>query len=175
MSNIEFNRAWAMPNANTFDIKPIGALIQKYSRPDYMSLDPFSNKNRIAKVTNDLDPDMQADYCMDALDFLKMFDANSIDFVLYDPPYSSRQVSEHYKKLGRTVNMQTTQSSFWGNIKKEIARVVKPGGVVISFGWNTNGIGKTKDFYIVEILTVAHGGAHNDTLCTVEFKNEDLF
>ena len=170
-----FTRIWEMPNKNTFDIKCIKKLIYKYFKDEYQSIDPFANKNRIAKITNDLDPEMGTDYCMDALDFLKQFDDNSIDFVLYDPPYSPRQVSECYKKMGRTVNMQTTQSSFWGNLKKEIARITKPNGIVISFGWNTNGIGKTKGFEILEILTVAHGGQHNDTLCTVERKAQTLF
>jgi SAM-dependent methyltransferase len=167
---MEFNRIWEMPNKNTFDIKCIKNLIYKYYKDTYQSIDPFANKNRIAKITNDLDPDMGTDFCMDALDFLKTFSDNSVDFVLYDPPYSPRQVSECYKKMGKTVNMQTTQSSFWGNLKKEISRIVKPGGIVISFAWNTNGIGKTKGFEIIEILTVAHGGNHNDTLCTVEKK-----
>ena len=170
-----FSRVWEMPNANTFDIKCISRLIHKYHKQGMISLDPFANKNRIAKITNDLDPEMGTDYCMDALDFLKQFESGSVDFVLYDPPYSPRQVSECYKKMGLTVNMQTTQSSFWGNLKKEIARVVKANGIVISFGWNTNGIGKTKGFEIVEILTVAHGGQHNDTLCTVERKISGLF
>lgn len=164
-----------MPNKNTFDIKCISRLIHKYHKQGILSLDPFANKNRIAKITNDLDPDMGTDYCMDALDFLKMFETGSVDFVLYDPPYSPRQVSECYKKMGMTVNIETTQSSFWGNLKKEIARVLKPGGYVISFGWNSNGIGKTKGFEIVEILTVAHGGQHNDTICTVEVKSKNLF
>ncbi len=47
---------------------------------------------------------------------------------------------------------------------------MKKDGIVISFGWNTNGIGKTKGFEIIEILMVAHGGSHNDTICTVERK-----
>jgi hypothetical protein len=98
-----------------------------------------------------------------------------VDFVLYDPPYSPRQVSECYKKFGKTVNMQTTQASFWSNLKKEIERITKSNGIVISFGWNTNGIGKTKGFEIIEILLVAHGGAHNDTICTVERKLPTLF
>lgn len=169
-SNIIFNRVWEMPNKNTFDIRCILNLIQKYNNQNYLSIDPFANKNRIAKITNDLDPESGCDYCLDALDFLKQFEADSIDFVLYDPPYSPRQVSECYKKLGKTVNMQTTQSSFWGNMKKEIARIVKKDGYVITFGWNSNGIGKTKGFEIKEILIVAHGGSHNDTICTVERK-----
>lgn len=164
-----------MPNSNTFDIKCISRLIHKYHKQGMDSVDPFANKNRIAKITNDLDPAMKADYCMDALLFLQQFETGSKDFVLYDPPYSPRQVAECYKKMGMTVNMQTTQASFWGNLKKEIARIVKPNGIVISFGWNTNGIGKTKGFEILEILSVAHGGQHNDTLCTVERKISGLF
>lgn len=144
VNSIIFNRVWEMPNSNTFDIKCIRNLIYKYHQEGVLSIDPFANKNKIAQITNDLDPDMNTDYCMDSLDFLKQFGDKSIDFVLYDPPYSPRQVSECYKKLGRTVNMQTTQSSFWGNLKKEIARVLKVEGIVISFGWNTNGIGKNK-------------------------------
>ena len=172
---IQFSRIWEMPNKNTFDIKCIKKLIDKYFDKDKISIDPFANTNRIAKITNDLDPEMRADYCMDAIDFLRMFESNSVDFILYDPPYSPRQVSECYRKMGKTVNMQTTQSSFWGNLKKEIARIVKDNGMVISFGWNTNGIGKTKGFEIIEILTVAHGGQHNDTICTVERKARTLF
>lgn len=164
-----------MPDSNTFEIKCIKKLIYKYIQIDFKSVDPFANRNRIAKITNDLDPEMGADFCMDALDFLKQFDSKSIDFILYDPPYSPRQVSECYKKMGLSVNMETTQASFWGNLKKEIARIIKPGGIVISFGWNTNGIGKTKGFEILEILIVAHGGQHNDTICTVERKEQLLF
>jgi len=77
--------------------------------------------------------------------------------------------------MGLSVNMQTTQASFWGNLKKEISRIIKPNGIVISFGWNTNGIGKTKGFEILEILMVAHGGQHNDTICVVEKKQALLF
>ena len=167
---MEINRIWEMPNKNTFNIKCVKNLIEKYFNPDFESIDPFANTNRIAKITNDLDSEVKADFCMDALDFLKTFDDNSVDFCLYDPPFSPRQVSECYKKLGRTVNMQTTQSSFWGNLKKEIARVTKKDAIVISFGWNSNGIGKTKGFEIIEILLVSHGGNHNDTICTVEKK-----
>ena len=72
-----------------------------------------------------------------------------------------------------TVNMQTTQSSFWGNLKKEISRVVIKGGTVMSFGWNSGGIGKVNGFEICEVLLVAHGGWHNDTIVTVETKVSD--
>lgn len=139
------------------------------------SIDPFANVNRIATITNDLDPQYKTDYCLDAIDFLKSFEDNSIKFVLYDPPYSPRQVSEVYKKMGLTVNMQTTQSSYWSEQKKQISRITANDGIVMTFGWNTGGIGKTSGFEIIEILLVPHGGWHNDTIVTVERKINKLF
>lgn len=168
LTGIQFNRVWAMPLSNTFDIKPIGELIERYYHKN--SIDPFSNRNKIASITNDLNPEYGTNYNLDALEFLKLFAKESTDLVLYDPPYSPRQVSEVYKAFGRTVNMQTTQASYWGNQKKEIARVVKLGGHVITCGWNSGGIGKKHGFEIIEILLVAHGGWHNDTIVTVERK-----
>jgi hypothetical protein len=163
-------RAWAMPNSNTFSVKPIYQLIQKYISNKGIVVDPFARNSPFKNIciTNDLNPEFEADYHMDALDFLKTI--NRADMVLFDPPYSPRQVAECYKHTGKQVNMQTTQASFWGNIKKEIARIVDGDGVVISFGWNSGGIGSVSGFEILEILLVAHGGWHNDTICTVERK-----
>lgn len=166
---MNITREWAMPNHKTFDILPIRKFIN-WHLVHGIVIDPFANTNRIANVTNDLDPAMNCDYCLDALDFLKTFAPHSVDMVLFDPPYSSRQVAEMYKKLGKTVNMETTQSSFWGNMKKEISRIVKPEGIVLSFGWNSGGIGMKYGFSITDILLVPHGGAHNDTICVKEIK-----
>ncbi len=165
-------RKWQMPNRNTFSIKPIGILVNSHTSG--VSIDPFANSNRIASVTNDLDPEMDCDHCMDALDFLKMWEDNSVDTVLFDPPYSPRQVSECYTKLGKTVNMQTTQASFWGDMKREIGRITRPLGKVITCGWNSGGVGKKHGMEIIEILMVAHGGWHNDTIVTVEQKQPTL-
>jgi hypothetical protein len=165
-------REWHMPHRNTFSIKPIGDLLHRHISG--LSIDPFANSNRFAQVTNDLDPDMGCDHNMDALDFLKMWGDSSVDTVLFDPPYSPRQVSECYTKLGKTVNMQTTQASFWGDMKKEIGRIVRPRGKVITCGWNSGGVGKKYGMEIVEILLVAHGGWHNDTIVTVETKTSTL-
>lgn len=157
-----------MPNSNTFEINPIKKLIDKYTYG--LIIDPFANKNKLASITNDLDEQYNTDFHMDALDFLKTFTDNSVDCVLYDPPYSPRQVSECYKKLGKSVNMETTQASYWSKQKEQIGRIVKNNGIVITCGWNSGGIGKKYGFQIIEILLVAHGGWHNDTIVTVEKK-----
>lgn len=168
IENVAINRIFAMPSKNTFNIKPIRELIDRHMAG--LSVDPFANKNRFATITNDLNPEFDTDYNLDAIEFLRTFSDSSIDTVLFDPPYSPRQVSEHYKSFGMAVTKKTTQSSFWGDIKKEIARIVKPNGKVISCGWNSGGIGKTAGFKQIEILMVTHGGWHNDTIVTVEQK-----
>lgn len=168
---MELRRAWAMPNHNTFSIAPIRELIGAHIT-DGLWLDPFSRNSPFAKqcVTNDLNPEVEADCHLEALDFLRTFATDSVDGVLFDPPYSPRQISECYKHVGREVHTTDTQSSFYGDRKREVARVVKPGGKVLCFGWNSGGIGKTSGFELIEVLLVAHGGAHNDTICTVEVK-----
>ena len=170
---MEINRTWQMPNKNTFDIKPVYNLIQKYigKLPDNpIIVDPFANKNKIATITNDLDIAFDTDYHLEATDFLKQLSSDSADMVLYDPPFSPRQLSECYKTFGLSVNMKTTQASYWSNQKVEIGRIVKSGGYVITCGWNSGGIGKKYGFEVVEILLVAHGGWHNDTIITVDKK-----
>lgn len=170
---MEINRQWAMPNSRTFDIKPINELIIRYVSnvpSNGIIVDPFANESKIATITNDLNESYDTTYHMDATDFLKMIDSDSVDLVLYDPPYSPRQVSECYKKFGKTVDMKTTQASYWSNQKKEISRILKNAGFCITCSWNSNGIGMKYGMEIVEILMVAHGGWHNDTIVTVERK-----
>jgi len=170
---MKFNRVWAMPNKNTFIIPPIRSLIRQHVNGK--SIDPFANVNKLATITNDIDPIYPTDYHMDALDFLKMFNDDEINSVLYDPPYSPRQISEVYTKMGMSVNMETTQASFWSNLKKEIGRITKVGGIALSCGWNSGGIGKKYGFELVEVLLVPHGGQHNDTIVTIERKVRKLY
>lgn len=172
---IKFSRYWEMPDSNTFDIKCIRRLIHRYHKAGMESIDPFANTNKIAKTTNDLNPEYKTDYHLDAVDFLKLFADNSVDIVFYDPPYSLRQVSECYKNVGIPVVSETTQSSWRTKHINEISRIVKPEGICISFGWNSSGIGRVRGFDIIEIMLVAHGGSHNDTICTVERKIKTLF
>lgn len=169
---ILIERVWAMPNKNTFEIKPIHDLIEE-EMTDGLWIDPFANRNKFASITNDLNPIFDTDYHLDALDFMKLFDTASVDGVLYDPPYSPRQVSECYNDVGYNVTWDTTKASFWGNHKREISRIVRVGGKVITFGWNSGGIGSKYGFEIERILLVPHGGWHNDTICTVEIKTHE--
>lgn len=169
MIHILIERKWSMPNKHTFSIKPIKELLDQEVCIGTW-IDPFANHSTYATVTNDLNPEMDTDYHMDAYEFLQMFDDNSIDGVLYDPPYSPRQVSECYKNVGREITQQDTQASFWSKHKNEIARILKPNSKAICFGWNSMGCGLRRGFTMKRLLLVPHGGNHNDTIVTVEIK-----
>lgn len=166
---MKIEREWAMPNKNTFQIPPIKELIME-EMVNGVVIDPFANTSKIANITNDIDPQYKTDYNLEALDFLKLFDTETVDMGLFDPPYTPRQLSEVYKKLGRSVNMETTQISYWSNLKDEMSRVLKPEGKIISCGWNSAGIGKKRGFKIKRILLVNHGSMHNDTIVVVDEK-----
>lgn len=165
-------REWAMPNSKTFSIKPISNLLDTYLDGKSIIVDPFARDSKRGTITNDLNPDTSAEFHMDAKDFCQMLVDKQIqaEAVLFDPPYSPRQIAECYNNVGIKATMQDTQISFYSNLKDKLAHIIVPGGVAISFGWNTNGFGMKRGFRIVEILCVAHGSMHNDTLVTVERK-----
>jgi len=164
-----------MPSKDTFTIKPIKEILKMYVPEDGRGwADPFAGWNSPAQITNDLNPEAPTIYHVDALVFIEKYCPHEIlDGVLFDPPYSPRQVSECYKGIGMDVGMKTTQSSFWSKVKDAAARKLKLGGVAISCCWNTTGFGECRGFVKEELLVVCHGGWHNDTLVVVEKKISD--
>ncbi len=169
-TDIDFDREWAMPNKDTFSIDPIHELVTtEVQASDGLWIDPFSGGTDYADVTNDLNPEIESDYTLEALDFLERFDTGEVDGgVIFDPPYSPRQIKEVYDSVGLETDMETTQATFWSDVKEHIERVCSSGATVITCGWNSGGVGKTRGFETRRILMVAHGGWHNDTIVTVE-------
>ena len=160
---IKIERIWNMPSKWTFTIKPIKELLEE----EIVGLvaDPFAGKNSPAQEQNDIQEDcgnIDADH-KDALLWLKGKRDKRYDTVLYDPPYSITQARQYGKK-------EYASMKYWADCKNEIARIIKPGGKAICFGWNSMGLGKNRGFEMTRILLVAHGGSKNDTICTVENK-----
>ncbi len=144
---IRINRKWEMPNSKTFKIKTIKELIKKYIKEEHIVIDPFANEHSIKEeikcskyISNDIDTKYNTDYNLDAQEFLKLFDNNSVDVLLFDPPYSGRQVKECYSKLGKTVTMNDTNSGYFARFKKEIARILKIRrnlyNMLLEYKWN---------------------------------------
>ena len=159
-----------MPNKWTFTIKPIKELLDKYVNNGKGWIDPFAGKYSPAEITNDINPNMPTKYHLDVLEFLKAQEDSSAIGILLDPPYSLRQISEHYKKAGIKITGWHTSAGWTSTIKNETARIIKPNGIAICCGWSSMGLGLGRGFKICEILLVPHGGNKNDTIITVEKK-----
>lgn len=166
-----FEREWAMPSAWTFSILPIGDLVaEEVANHPGLWIDPFCGKCSPATVKNDLNPDIEADYHLEALDFLRQFQDESVDGAIFDPPYSLRQVSECYHNYGAGAFAKDISMAWASRCKDEVARIIKPTGKAICCGWNSNGLGKQRGFVLERLLLVHHGGSKNDTIVTVECK-----
>lgn len=160
---MKIERKWAMPNKWTFIIPPISKLLKEEAYG--IIADPFSGKNSPAQEQNDINKECGNDNSehKDALTWLKERKTEKYDTVLFDPPYSITQARMYGKK-------EFSSMKYWKECKNEIARILKPGGKVICFGWSSMGLGKNRGFDMERILLVPHGGSKNDTIITVELK-----
>jgi hypothetical protein len=160
-----------MPNKNTFEILPIKRLLNKYCIGEDFTrkspiVDPFCGNSTIADIRNDIKFSG-----LDSHEWLKTLPSNYSKVILYDPPYSNRQLNECYKGLGLSLEGSQTRCDYWTRIKKEIARIAELDSFIISFGWSSAGIGKKENgCEIQEILIVPHGGPHYDTIVVVDKK-----
>lgn len=74
-----------MPNKNTFQIEPIRKLIEEEILDSFV-LEPFPYESKL-----------------DCFEYFQQYQGGSMMYGLIDPPYTKRQVSEHYKKNGGKV------------------------------------------------------------------------
>lgn len=177
----------AHPFENKHVKKIIASIIDKlHKRKSYefaqdyqlQIVDPFSN-NKTERIqgteltTNDLNPEFNATYCMEANDFgeLMLEKKQKYDLVLFDPPYSLRQLKDHYDAIGKDLELWQTQN-MWGRAKNALGQCVNPGGYTVTFGWSTSGFGKRRGFEKKEIHVLCQQGRDDryDLLITVEQK-----
>ena len=109
----------------------------------------------------DLSDEFNPDYCMDAFDFVNYAINKNLkyDTVILDPPYSLRKSMEKYH--GKIC------SSFTKIINK-LPLILNDNAIIISLGYQSTIMGKTRNFSKEKILLVGHGGSHHDTICVIE-------
>jgi hypothetical protein len=129
-------------------------------------VDPFCGTSERADYSNDIrfGGVDAGEFCRDLLR-----KGVRADVILFDPPYSPRQISECYKEAGmRPSTAHTQNSALYKRVRVPCMRLLRPGGMTLSFGWSAMGFGKT--FFYEEILIVNHGGGHNSTICVAQSK-----
>jgi len=100
-------------------------------------------------VRNDIDPKIDADLHIDAMEIHKHFEKNTFDTVILDPPWNIRKAREKYegKYMGR-----------YKIVKQNILKIMKQDARVISCGFDSTGMSKSRGFIKTKILLVNHGG-----------------
>lgn len=174
-TEVILSRVWAMPSKWTFQVPVLRAIIDRYKQPEDTWIDPFAGQTSPAELTNDLNPDNPASFHLEAQEFVSLLIQNTesigvISGALFDPPYSLTQVSRSYQDMGLQFKGKENPTGGFPKVRDGIATLLKPGGYVISYGWNTVGMGKKRGFEPVEYLICSHGGNRNDTLVVVERK-----
>ena len=156
----------------------IGRLKAKDLSQTIQICDPFSNNKTTrmqgtSLVTNDLNPKFNSTYNLEANDFGELMEIHrqKFDLILFDPPYSLRQLKEQYEGIGMQLKQWQTKN-MWGRCKNALAKCVYPGGYVISLGWNSSGFGRKRGFSIEEVHLFGQGGHEDryDLIVTVEKK-----
>jgi hypothetical protein len=151
---------------------PVARLLDRWLAGTSVIVDPFARSSKRGTITNDLNPATKAQFHLLAEEFVQNHVPDGgADCVLFDPPYSPRQIAECYQQIGRQTTTRDTQNArLYKRVKDGLDRMLKPGGIAICCGWNSLGFGLTRGYEMLEVLLVTHGGAHNDTLVTVERK-----
>jgi hypothetical protein len=163
-------RAFGFPNEDTLSCPPIADFARRWLADRAVIVDPFARNSHWATLySNDLNPATRARFHMHAWLFLWMLARQKVcaDAVIFDPPFSPTQVKRVYDSIGVKADRRDTQTARLKRVCRWlIRRISGPGTVVLSFGWNTQGMGR--EWNLEELLICDHGGDHNATLCRAE-------
>jgi hypothetical protein len=124
---ITITRAWSMPSPNTFSIDPIADLLNRWLEGRGVIVDPFARNSVIGNITNDLNHDTIAQHHLPADEFCASLADSGMqaDAVLFDPPYSPRQIAEVYEQIGRECGTADTQNGrLYRVVKDSLAAVL---------------------------------------------------
>lgn len=148
----------------TFESPKIKEWVENNSHGFVLNLFSGKTKLGLSEIRNDIDKSIDADYHMDALDFVINWNNSTIskfDTIILDPPYSYRKSMEMYKG---------NKCSKFKLIADYIPNILSVGGKVISFGYHSTFMGKKRGFHLSSLCVFAHSGAQHCTIGIIERK-----
>jgi 23S rRNA G2069 N7-methylase RlmK/C1962 C5-methylase RlmI len=148
-------------NKYTFTSKTIRLWVEKYCKGKRV-LNLFAGKTQLLgcyETRNDIDTSMEAEYHLDALDFVYQWKGDKFDIAILDPPYSYRKSMEMY---------HGHKASRFNQVKDNLPSILIRNGEVITFGYHSVSMGKVRNYIQKEILLMSHGGAIHDTIAVLE-------
>ena len=155
---IDFKYMYQQPSRYTFEQPELKKWVEKWCKGKVLNLFAGTTKLNVDEFRVDIDGEVKPDYCGDAYEFIKTTNLK-FDTIVLDPPYNIRKAREKYE--GRFIGKLT-------KVKNILNRVLNDGCRIISLGYDTVGMGRSRNFKKIAICVVCHNGDHNDTLGLVE-------
>jgi hypothetical protein len=143
----------------TFSVGPIRRWVESHCEQRVLNLFAGQTLLDVDEVRNDSDAAMPAGYHLDALELLRNWKADRFQTILLDPPYAYRKSMELYKG---------NICSPFRQLKDAIPNCLSPGGIVITFGYHSIVMGRSRHFQLEKIALFSHGGAIHDTIACIE-------
>jgi hypothetical protein len=148
----------------TFEYRPTREFVEE--RLDGRVLNACAGKTTLDHdheiVRNDLNPERDADTHHDVVEIADHFGPQSFDTVVFDPPFDDLQAADKYDSL-RADNVLAAFGQF--------AELLRPGGCVITFGWNSWGMRSHAGFDREETVLFQRGPVKRDVIGTVDRRN----
>jgi len=158
---LSFTYIEAPPTKWTFEPDSVRRFVESQLEGRVLNLFAGETKLRHSGeiVRNDLDEKREADVHIDATQCRKHFEDCSFNTVVLDPPYNVRKAREKY---------EGEYMGAFKRVKNQVQHLVEPGGRVITFGYDSTGMSKSRGYEKEHISLLNHKGDHNDTICTIE-------
>lgn len=159
---LTIDRIFEMPRKWTFQMPKLRQWIE--DRLEGSVLNMFGGVVRLKGdvIHNDIEPALlvDGDLNRDAFDLTHwVSDQKRFDTVVFDPPYSAHQA---------VVSYGTKKAQKVTHARDVVEYVLRPGGRVLSLGFNSTGMGACRGFEKEHILMVNCGGSHNDYIVMCE-------
>lgn len=148
------------PRKWTFEQPKLKKWIEKWSKGKTLNLFAGKTRLKLNEFRVDASPDFTPDYVGDAYEFVANT-SQKFDTIILDPPYNLRKAREAYG--GRWIGSFT-------KIRNELSKILNEKGRVITLGYDSVGMSKSRGFSKIAVCLVCHGGDHNDTIGLVEEK-----
>ncbi len=148
----------------TFEMPKLKLWVEATCKGKVLNLFSGRTKLNIDEIRNDLNEEMPANYHMDAFKFVNYWyenKYNKFDTIILDPPYSLRKSMEKYN--GKIVSQ-------FRKIKDILPSIINDNGIIISCGYHSTCLGKSRGFKKEHICLIGHAGSYHDTIVLVERK-----
>jgi len=158
---MEFTYLTQPPKRYTFQQPKLKKFVEDWSFGKVLNLFAGKTKLDLNETRVDIDKEMIADFYMDVREFVSFAKSKGMifDTVILDPPYTWRKAKEMYN--GNMIGQ-------YPRLKTELLEILSPQARIISLGWDTVGMSKSRGAEKIAVCVICHNGDHRDTLCVVE-------